>query len=315
MKEIGGYFGLERFTGKEYYDSLISLNTGRNALAYLLKSRTIKKIYIPYFLCDSVSSVCQREDVLYEYYHINADFSPKFEKTLKDDEWIYVVNYYGQISNPQLGEMKIKWKNVIFDNVQAFFQKPLPDVDTIYSCRKFFGVPDGAYLSTNALLKECLDTDFSKERMKHVLGRLEGKASDYYTDFKSNDHSFKQLELRSMSELTHNLLRAINYESVRQKRNENYQLLDSALNRINGISFKRPDGPYCYPFYCTNGMDIKKILAKKNIYIATLWPNVLEQHDTLEKNYAENILPIPCDQRYTTEDMQRIILEIKKLSV
>ena len=50
MKEIGGYFGLERFTGKEYYDSLISLNTGRNALAYLLKSRTIKKIYIPYFL-------------------------------------------------------------------------------------------------------------------------------------------------------------------------------------------------------------------------------------------------------------------------
>lgn len=41
---------------------------------------------------------------------------------------------------------------IILDNTQSFFQKPISGIDTIYSCRKYFGVPDGAYLSTNILL-------------------------------------------------------------------------------------------------------------------------------------------------------------------
>ena len=39
MKEIGGYFGLETLTQKEYYFNLIALNSGRNCLAYLLKAK------------------------------------------------------------------------------------------------------------------------------------------------------------------------------------------------------------------------------------------------------------------------------------
>ena len=102
-----------------------------------------------------------------------------------------------------------KYKNIIFDNIHAFFQKPVEGVDTIYSCRKFFGVPDGGYLSTDVVLREQLPKDISTDRMKHILGRFEGKASDFYADFKANDHSFATLELREMSELTHNLLRGI----------------------------------------------------------------------------------------------------------
>ena len=95
-------------------------------------------------------------------------------------------------------------------------------IDTIYSCRKFFGVPDGGYLATDAVLEEELRLDVSKDRMRHILGRFEGSASDYHGDFKANDHAFKELELRRMSELTHNLLRAVDYEAARQKRNENF---------------------------------------------------------------------------------------------
>ena len=60
MKEIGGYFGLEQLVSNEYYKDLVSLNNGRNALLYLLKVRGIKKIYIPYYLCNSVSNMCSR---------------------------------------------------------------------------------------------------------------------------------------------------------------------------------------------------------------------------------------------------------------
>ena len=65
MKEIGGYFGLEQYRNNtgEYYKDLICLNTARNSLVYISKARNIKKIYIPYFLCDSVSLVCERENM------------------------------------------------------------------------------------------------------------------------------------------------------------------------------------------------------------------------------------------------------------
>ena len=45
--EIGGYFGLEKFMGSEYYPKLFALNTGRNALACLIHAKCIKKLYIP----------------------------------------------------------------------------------------------------------------------------------------------------------------------------------------------------------------------------------------------------------------------------
>ena len=201
MKEIGGYFGLEQFTGKAYYDDLIPMNSGRNALLYILKARQVKKLYIPRFLCDSVSGVCKREGYAFEEYSISESFLPKFSKELKDGEYLYVVNYYGQISNSQISLLKEQFDRIIIDNVQAFFQKPVSGIDTVYSCRKFFGVPDGGYVSTDAVLAEELERDVSKDRMTHILGRFEGTASEFYSSFQDNDLSFAQRPMRHISEL------------------------------------------------------------------------------------------------------------------
>ena len=314
MKEIGGYFGLEEFSGKEYYPDLIAVNNARNALLYLLKARGIRKLYIPYFLCNSVSGVCEREGYAYEYYGIGEDFTPIFDKKLDEGEYLYVVNYYGQICDETVKELERKHKRIILDNVQAFFHKPMPGIDTVYSCRKFFGVPDGGYVSTDARIDGELATDVSMDRMKHVLGRYEGEcANDYYSDFKANDRSFVDLELKSMSSLTHNILRAIDYSAVKSKREENFKILHSALGEKNKLNIRIPTGPYAYPFYCENGMEIKRQLAQKKIFVATLWPNVLNMTDSLEKDYAENILPLPCDQRYSAEDMEFIIKTVSEL--
>ena len=181
----------------------------------------------------------------------------------------------------------------------------------MYSCRKFFGVPDGGYVSTDTKLQDPPAQDVSMNRMKHVLGRYEGDcAGDFYNDFKSNDHSFVELELRSMSKLTHNLLKVIDYDTVIAKREDNFRMLDEALGKKNGIRPNSPIGPYAYPFYCENGIEVKKYLASRKIFVATLWPNVFSMNVTLEKDFAENILPLPCDQRYGEEDINRIIKEV-----
>jgi len=314
MKEIGGYFGLEQFVSNEYYKDLIPLNSGRNALLYLLKARNIKKLYIPYYLCNSVSDMCIRNGYKFEWYKIDTEFMPIFNKTLDEDECLYVVNYYGQLTKRKVLELKHRFAQIILDNTQAFFQKPLDGIDTIYSCRKFFGVPDGGYLSTNKRLGEELEIDISRDRMTHILGRYEGVASDYYSHFQNNDASFKSEPLKHMSKLTHNILGAIDYDRVRRIRNENYAYLESELSGQNKLTLTTPDGAFAYPFYMENGIEIRKALAQKKIYISTLWPNVLNDmlKDSVEHDYAANILPLPCDQRYSIDDMKCLVGEIRK---
>lgn len=306
-KEIGGYFGLENLINKPYHKDAIALNTGRNAIVYLAKSKNIKKLCLPYFLCDSVANVCDRENISYDFYNIDEKFCPIFDTELSDGEYLYIVNFYGQITNEYIESLKDTHKRIIVDNTHAFFQKPIKGLDTIYSCRKFFGVPDGAYLYTDAVLDEKIPEDYSADRMGHILGRFENSASGYYSVFKRNDDSFEKLELRKMSALTQNIMGAISYENVVEKRNTNFRILKANLDMYNKLEVKEVDGPYCYPFYCENGMAMKSELAKKNVYIATLWPNVANSDQSLEKDFAENILPLPCDQRYGKEEMAEMI--------
>lgn len=313
MKEIGGYFELEQLISNEYHKNLVPLNTGRNALIYLIKARGIKKLYIPYFLCGVVRDSLIKNNYAFEYYSIDNNFMPVFHKELGNNEYLYVVNYYGQLTNDRVIYLKQQYGQVIIDNTQGFFQKPVKGVDTIYSCRKFFGVPDGAYLSTDVQIKEDLERDVSKDRMTHILGRHEGTGAEYYSDYKNNIQAFKSEPLKYMSKLTHNILGAIDYERTCEIRNRNYSYLESKLGAYNKLKLKTPIGPFAYPFHIENGIEIRKELAKKKIYVPLLWPNVLSDapESSIEYNYAANILPLPCDQRYGAADMEYIEGELR----
>ena len=68
-------------------------------MAYLCEAKKIKKLYLPYFLCSSVTNLCDKIGVEYDYYHINENFEPIFNQTLGEDQWLYIVNFYGQLNN------------------------------------------------------------------------------------------------------------------------------------------------------------------------------------------------------------------------
>ena len=305
MKEIGGFFGLEQLISNEYYKNLIPLNTGRSALLYLLRGKNINRIYIPFYLHDSVSEMLKNNSYDFGFYNIDSNFFPLFNRFLKNDEYIFIVNCFGQLTNRIILKLKQQFHRIIVDNVQAFFQKPLDGIDTIYSCRKFFGVPDGSYLSTNISLDKKIKTDFSGNRMIHLLGRYEHSAYDFYNDFIKIEKLFDHKGLKYMSKLTHNILGAVDYNRISRIRNKNYHYLDKIFKQQNQLRLVTPDGPFAYPLYKENGIEIRKKLAEKRIYIPTLWPNVLRdcKKNTIEYQYAANILPLPCDQRYREEDL------------
>lgn len=314
MRELGGYLEFEALAQNEYYKDAIRLNLARNAFALFAKEKGVKKVFLPYFLCSSVSDTCVRDNIPFEFYHTDKSFLPVFDKTLLENEYLYIVNYYGQLSSEDIQKFKSTYKNIIVDNVQAFFTKPEKDTPTIYSCRKFFGVPDGAYLVSD-VTPSAIDKDVSADRVKHLFGRFDGpSATDYYPDFLNNEEVFDSLPTMQMSASTKNILGAIDYQRVIGARNDNWNILHSKLKNINGLNLHTPDGPYMYPFYVKNGGELRPILAKEKIFIPTLWPNVLSSDASdAEKDYSKNILPLPIDQRYNDDDMARLLDVLLKI--
>ncbi|MCI9200200.1 MAG: hypothetical protein HFI03_07235 [Lachnospiraceae bacterium] len=307
LQEIGGYIGLDKCTAQRLHESAIALNSGRSCLAYLIRTKAIQCIWLPYFVCGSVCHTCQKEGVHIRYYHIGKDFLPQ-DVNLQDKEWLYLVNYYGQISNERIALLVKRYKRVIVDSAQAYFQQPLERVDTLYSCRKFFGVPDGGMLYTDTAFKEGLERDYSYERMRHLLGSFEKKASEFYREYVINNQSFAQAPILRMSLLTDNLLRALDYNDIKKKRTSNFRLLDCLLREKNILKLELAEGAYMYPFWIEDGGVVRKELIQKRIYIPILWPDVLEMcgQDTIEYQMAQNILPLPVDQRYGEKEMRYI---------
>ena len=313
MKEIGGYIEFEHYHGKQFHEEAIKLNCSRNCLAYLIKLYNIKHIYIPYFLCNSVLNVCKKYNVEVSFFHVDENFFPIIPNVDFSKDWLYVVNYYGQLSNKKIETLSQSIKNLIVDNVQAFFQEPVANVPTIYNCRKFFGVADGAYLYSNKGLQEQFEIDSSYNRMDFLLGRFERTASEFYSKYVLNNDLFDNEPIRQMSPLTENIMASIEYERIKVQRTNNFSYLHDTLKNINKLDLFVPEGAFAYPLYIKNGSEIRKKLQSEKIYIPTLWPDVFDicKNTDLEKEFAENILPLPIDQRYESKDMDYIIEKIR----
>ncbi|MCM1425515.1 MAG: hypothetical protein NC118_02815 [Eubacterium sp.] len=309
--EIGGYFELEQNEDNSYYKDAIKLNSGRNCLRVLIRNRHIKHIYLPYYICDTVVEICRRENCRIDFYFLGERFKLKDEiADFKcDTDYLYLVNYCGLLTKEEIINLKNKYQNIILDNTQAFFIRPLLDIDTIYSCRKFFGVPDGGYLYTSADISEQYTQDYSYNKMAHILGRYEMGAEAFYKNYVQNEENISFEPIKYMSKLTDNMMRSIDYNKVIKIRNQNYYRLTERLQYLNELTLsEKLYGAFAYPLLIKNADKLRRRLIQEKIFIPQYWKEVLQKvpKETIEYQYTQNILWIPCDQRYTEVEMDYI---------
>ncbi len=318
QKEYGGYIELDEYSGEEYYPEAWALNSGRAALRLFIRLKKIRKIYLPAFCCDTVREACAAEGILWEYYSVDKDFRPYLSEEDAGNDWVCLVNFYGVFDDGDMQALMQQYPRLIVDYTHAFFQQPLKGMNVLYSCRKFFGVPDGAYLilgeGEGEKIYETLPQDLSFERMHFLLGRFEAGASPFYQEYAQNNDFFANEPIKRMSKLTHNLLRAIDYPRVCGQRTENFAFLHRQLKEKNVLNLPPAiEGAYAYPFWFNgdkiSGKEIRRRLIAQQIYIPMLWPEVcsLEEASPLERQMTENILPLPVDQRYNRGDMEAIL--------
>lgn len=293
MKERGGYFELERFSGKEYHEDLLRFNYARNAVRYLIRAKHIRRIFLPYYICDSLIKAIKKEDVDILFYHIGPDFLPAREFAVDESTALLVVNYFGFLTEEQIKNLATNYNNLILDNTHAFFMRPLNGIDTLYSCRKFFGVPDGGYLSTSCRLTCAFPRDRSEKRLNFLIGRLEDTASDHYKEYREAEDMACEEEIKHMSKLTQRILCGIDYEYVRRARQQNYQALDALIGSYNALkNMPCPEGPYGYPLLVENAKNLRIQLLESKVYVPVLWDNVrhLVNSDSLEYNIQKSFI-------------------------
>lgn len=315
MRSIGGFFELELNKNDEYHQKAIRLNSARNALKLVIQLRRYRKLYIPYFTCDAILEPILKLKIKHEFYSIDANFEPVFNfADISKNEGFLYTNYFG-IKDSFIINLKKKCRNIIIDNSQSFYSIAHEGIDTFYSPRKFFGVPDGAYLYLPGCDAPLLNYDISLDRLSHLFKRIELGSEDAYHDFKKNDAKLIEQSPKQMSKLTRALLANINYSKVRQKRINNFTMMHNHLEQYNKIklNMEKNSVPMVYPFL-TDHPDLKQKLISNRIFVATYWPNVLNwtMQNSIEYKYASDLIHIPIDQRYNSKDMKRIIEVILK---
>jgi hypothetical protein len=306
------YFGFIEFSLKqktEYHKNAVKLNCARQAINYIIKAKKYKKVFLPFYICNTVYDALE---VDYEFYYLNQDLTPKIKpSSLTKDSAIIYPNYFGTNDDKVL-QVISNYKNVIIDNTQAFFQK-IKNCDIVYSPRKFFWVTDGAYLNCSRKLELKLDKDVSYQRMMPLFKRIELGSNSAYKDSLVNEDEITNSKMKEMSLLTDKILQSIDYLEIAKIRKNNFAYMHKKLSKINEmkIEFSKEMVPMVYPLVI-NKINLREKLLKKKIYIPQWWKEVIKNVDknSYENYLSNNLLPLPIDHRYNKKDLDFIISQI-----
>jgi hypothetical protein len=319
MKTIGGFFELElsKKLGESYHPKASALSTGRACLSVILQREKPSRVYVPFYTCDSLLVPLKELDIDYTFYSINEQLEISILPDLQPDELLVYINYFG-VKDAYAQILRSLWgKKLVIDNTHSFFSIENNSDGWAYnSARKFFGVPDGAYLY-GPYNTEVLPAN-DEISLEHLTKRLVGKQSEAYEAFVEYEKGIDSA-IRSISIVSEMLLSTVDYNKCKQQRIQNFAQYHRAFVNINALPIaweKLGTVPaFCYPLLLQKPID-RKILFRQNIFIPWLWNDVntrMNEGYELEKNLSENLLALPIDHRYFKHDIDRVVSLIKKL--
>lgn len=317
--EIGSFIELQFPKGREYYKgdkNIARLNSGRAAIYHAARVLGCDTVWLPYYQCDTVRDFLIRKHINVKYYHINSWLDPQ-GITQEDNEAVVFVNYYGVMSQERMASLTAGYQNVIVDNSQAFFCKPIEGCMNVYSARKFVGVPDGAYVigenaeKNTSEYEKCYSSDTSLFLLQRIEYGCEGKT---YQSRMINEHRIDSEDIMRMSALTRAILDGTDYEEIISKRKGNFETACKLFDEINCIDPKRyadnETVPMVYPLVVEDDGLLNKLLQNKH-FQGHWWSYLLNEvdKDCFEYWLSRYIIPITIDQRYGEEEL----LHLKRL--
>ncbi|WP_354585082.1 hypothetical protein [Hymenobacter sp. UYCo722] len=297
------------------------LTSGRACLAVMLQEVRPRRVWLPFFICDSVLHALAEAGVEGCYYALTEDLELQDLPELAADECLLYVNYFGLKRDYAATLAHYYGAKLLLDLTQAFFQEPAPEQWGFNSARKFFGVPDGAFLyrpNKRPPLSLPANQDIS---LTHLVERKMGHQAAAYAAYSQYEERLSYAP-REISPVSRSWLSWLDYAEIARQRQANFRLYQEMLQPLlqsgaaqEWLPPEEGSVPFCYPLRLPQPVIDRRQLFEQHIFVPWLWPEMRQRPGDFsrEKSFVDGVLALPLDHRYGFPEIERVAQAVREL--
>lgn len=334
-----GDFDLAREIGSEFWDVPVTEKqnelfpestqwylSGRSALqAIIAELGEARGVSLPSWCCDSMIKPFVDAGFDVHFYPVYWQEGLIQEINL-DSDVLFLMDYFGYTGR------KIDLSGykgfVIRDVTHSLFSTTYDDADYYFgSLRKWCGVWTGGYAWTKDGHRLNVRTDDEsqyialrekamQQKDEYIYGEREDKG--YLKVFADAEEALETVDIAPAADRDVALADHLDVEQIIKQRRANADVLRKAFSDwLIFPNMSTTDTPMFVPVLVPDGKRdaLRRHLINNEIYCPIHWP--VSEYHTLEErtaNIYENELSLVCDQRYTEDDMNRMVEVIKRIA-
>ena len=332
-RPIGGFFGLaiedvptvpgsiwEEWT--KQFRAVSTFSTARAALAALIGATAPRRVWLPAYLCREASEAAIAAAVNFTAevctYRLTDELDPDVDclsAELAASDLVVVVDYFGWPPSQAFRDWASSRSDVAWveDRAHAMWTAEPPWAPwCIYSPRKLLGVPNGGLLvgkmvpASSAELPP--DLAIALPELMRFEDREQKENDRWYAAYRAREDSLADGS-GPMSRLTEALLRRIQVGQLVTARQANYRYL---LDRLPKLAAWPRNGENVAPFGLAiaveNAQSLVRQLAAERLFCPRHWAELNSDpvRFPYEHSLSRQLLTLPCDHRYTAEQLARL---------
>lgn len=322
MNEIGSEFWTVETQEREnnfFPPNIQWFLSGRSALKAVIKNLdNCKTVAMPSWCCDSMIKPFIDVGIEVKYYPVYWQ-DGLIEEISTDCDILFLIDYFGHTSD---SVSLSGYKGVVVrDCTHSLFSGTSNDADYYFgSLRKWSGLWTGGYAWTRSDRMLSIDSSddngfalLRKEAMakkkEYIKGEIHDK--DYLFLFNKAEETLNDMGIVSAADRDVRIAQRIDVNGIRSQRRKNANVLMEAFPELLIFrDYNDQDCPMFVPILVPNAERdaLRAYLTNNNIYCPVHWPiSELHRLDSKEKSIYDNELSLVCDQRYTTNDMHRMV--------
>ena len=301
----------------------------RSGIAHVVRALGSENVWLPSYLCDALLFGVGLAKP--RFYPVDDDFRLPDRAALeevREGDLVVVIDYFGFPHDDEAATIaRERGACVLEDASQALLTGGTgASADfTVFSPRKFLGVPDGGILriredrelSPSSLAPPPADwwlKAVAANVMRRDFDRGHG-TRDWFPLGQEVEREAPFGEF-SMSELSRGLLgSAFDYDEIARKRRENYAHLTDSLGPLAHLEALPPEVvPIGFPIVVDERDRVRDALFADEIYPMVHWElgGFVPEEFRESHSLSTRMLTLPCDQRYGPDDMSRIAARVTK---
>lgn len=338
--EYGSEFPIEVGKGVPLTDGggFVYLRSGRDALrlvARAMRESGIDAVLMPCYCCECMEWPFSDEGMSVVYYRVSeglrVDVDDVAEKAVANRGAALLYMYYyclPSIEKEALLELKEAYslsvvRDVTHDMLDYDFEEgAIVDDFVVSSLRKWAGLPEGGLAFSSAIRlpsASVVDDEYVVLRRKAMVAKREyletaesGLKSLYLEGFvRCNDLLDRLRTTSGMGGESRALGGGVDWRQAAKARQRNSLLLARGLEDLGVPHYHRPgSAPLWVPFVpgCKRD-ELQNAMSGFGLYCPYLWPlpeNARGCSPYID-DFVESMLCLPCDQRYDSEDVARML--------